>query len=119
MSSCTSSAPLSPENCLMLPGQNASKTFDDVSLDVYLMEMRLKTLEHLVKGVYGSYFVGEFFHFLYPFQVFEELKIKYPYENYVIQEIEAVCRKLENKGLLEKVCSDLGPAYSYKEDRQG
>lgn len=114
MSLCTSSAPLSPENCLLLPGQNVSKTLDGVSLDVYLMEMRIKTLEHLVKAVYGSYFVGEVFHFLYPFQVLEELKIKYPYENYVIQEIGAVCRKLENKGVLEKLSSDFGPAYSYK-----
>lgn len=116
MSLCVSLAPLSPENGLFLPSrQNVSKALDSVSLDVYQMEMRIRKLETLVRDVYGSYFTGDVFHFLYPFQVLEELKIKYPYENYVIQEIEAVCKKLENKGFLEKVCSDFGPAYSYTE----
>ena len=115
MSSSICSAPLSLENRFLLPsGKNVLHTLDGVSLDVYLMEMRVRKLENLVRGIYSSYFTGEIFHLLYPFQVLEELKIKYPYENYVIQEIETVCRKLEDKEVLEKVCSDLGPAYSYK-----
>ncbi|WP_406656400.1 hypothetical protein V7O62_11135 [Methanolobus sp. ZRKC2] len=115
MSSCISSVPLSPENCLLLPEQNASKALDGLSLDVYLMEMRIKKLEKFVKGVYGLYFAGEAFSLLYPFQVLEELKIKHLYENYVIQEIEVVCKKLEKKGVLEKISSDFGSTYSYKD----
>ena len=79
------------------------------------MEMRMRKLEKLVKGVYGSYFVGEAFCLLYPFHVLEELKIKHPYENYAIQEIEAVCKKLEKKDVLEKISSDFGSTYSYKD----